>query len=120
MDDFTRYRNFNLDTDVHKLDIPSELPRRPAKFNNQGKAIRIMLNTFNVDKFPSQFVYQYDVSIYFSPYASYCLSVQVSWGQGTDETKRVLLRKIWNSKAVKEALGEPANLWVYDGNKLAW
>ena len=70
MDDFTRYRNFNLDTDVHKLDIPDELPRRPAKFNSHGKAIKVMLNTFNVDKFPSQVVYQYDVSIFFQSYAS--------------------------------------------------
>jgi eukaryotic translation initiation factor 2C len=44
----------------------------------------------------------------------------VSWGKETDHTKRVLVKKIWNSKAVKAALGEPKNLWIYDGNKLAW
>jgi eukaryotic translation initiation factor 2C len=41
-------------------------------------------------------------------------------GDAADYTKRVLLKKIWNSKGVKEALGEPANLWIWDGNKLAW
>jgi eukaryotic translation initiation factor 2C len=46
--------------------------------------------------------------------------VQVSWGSNTDATKRVLVKKIWHSKAVKTALGEPENLWIYDGNKLAW
>lgn len=67
--DYSRYRNFNLDTDIHKLEIPSELPRRPAKFNNLGKAIKVTLNTFNVIKFPTQVVFQYDVSIFLLLYA---------------------------------------------------
>ncbi|KAF1977039.1 eukaryotic translation initiation factor 2C 2 [Bimuria novae-zelandiae CBS 107.79] len=104
MGDYSRYRNFNLDTDIHKLTIPAELPQRPAKFNSVGKPMNVTLNTFNVNKFPNTVVYQYDVS----------------WGGNTDATKRVLVRKIWNSKAVKAELGEPKHLWVYDGNKLAW
>ncbi|KAK7193057.1 hypothetical protein DPSP01_007599 [Paraphaeosphaeria sporulosa] len=86
------------------LEIPGELPRRPGKFNTIGKPVNVTLNTFNVDKFPTQIVYQYDIS----------------WGTGTDASKRVLVKKIWRSKAVKDALGEPQNLWIYDGNKLAW
>jgi eukaryotic translation initiation factor 2C len=31
-----------------------------------------------------------------------------------------LLKKIWNSRGVKSALGEPSNLWIWDTNKLAW
>ena len=62
MGDYSLYRNFNLDTNVHKLEIPSELPQRPAKFNRVGKEIKVTLNTFNVTKFPTQVVYQYDVS----------------------------------------------------------
>lgn len=62
VDSFTRYRNFNLDTNVHKFDIPGELPRRPGKFNSVGKPLNVTLNTFNVDSFPTQLVYQYDVS----------------------------------------------------------
>ena len=30
------------------------------------------------------------------------------------------MAKIWNSQAVKNALGGEQNLWIYDGNKLAW
>lgn len=41
-------------------------------------------------------------------------------GDAADYTKRVLLKKIWNSPTVKKELGEPASLWVWDGNKLAW
>ena len=32
----------------------------------------------------------------------------------------MLLKKIWNSRTVKAELGEPKNLWIWDGNKLAW
>lgn len=41
-------------------------------------------------------------------------------GDANDYTKRALLKKIWNSKGVKAELGEPTNLWIWDGNKLAW
>ncbi|KAF2789751.1 Piwi-domain-containing protein [Melanomma pulvis-pyrius CBS 109.77] len=84
--------------------IPDSLPQRPAKFNNLGRECALTLNTFNVLQSPSTIVHQYDVS----------------WGSDTDVTKRILIKKIWNSDAVKTALGEPTNLWVYDGNKLAW
>ncbi|KAJ4291053.1 Protein argonaute [Kalmusia sp. IMI 367209] len=98
------FRNMNLDTNLSKFEIPSSLPQRPAKLNASGKSVLVQLNTFNVDKFPTHIVHQYDVS----------------WGNSTDSTKRALIKKIWNSKTVKAALGEPKNLWIYDGNKLAW
>ena len=41
-------------------------------------------------------------------------------GDANDYTKRALLKKIWNAKGVKAELGEPSNLWIWDGNKLAW
>ncbi|KAF2641273.1 Piwi-domain-containing protein [Massarina eburnea CBS 473.64] len=84
--------------------VPETLPQRPIKFNTLGKEAPIVLNTFNVIQAPQHVVHQYDVH----------------WGKGTDETKRALIKKIWNSKAAKEQLGEPENLWIYDGNKLAW
>ncbi|KAF2129769.1 eukaryotic translation initiation factor 2C 2 [Dothidotthia symphoricarpi CBS 119687] len=86
------------------MSIPDTLPQRPKNFNIYGKECAITLNTFNVAKAPSTVVHQYDIA----------------WGGETDPTKRVLIKKIWYSKAVKAALGEPKNLWVYDGNKLAW
>ncbi|KAF1839791.1 Piwi-domain-containing protein [Decorospora gaudefroyi] len=87
------------------ITIPSSLPQRPKNFNINGKECAIKLNTFNVAKAPDTIVHQYDLSYN---------------GDAEDYTKRVLLRKIWNSSAVKTALGEPTNLWVWDTNKLAW
>ncbi|KAF2263506.1 Piwi-domain-containing protein [Lojkania enalia] len=86
------------------LQLPDSLPARPAQFNNLGKECTLTLNTFNVLQAPTTKVYQYDVG----------------WGSETDSSKRALVKKIWDSKAVKSALGEPENLWIYDGNKLAW
>ncbi|KAF1920317.1 ribonuclease H-like domain-containing protein [Ampelomyces quisqualis] len=87
------------------ITIPSSLPQRPKNFNTFGKETVITLNTFNVVKTPDTVVHQYD--LHFT-------------GDAQDYTKRVLLKKIFNSKGVKQALGEPSNLWVWDGNKLAW
>ena len=79
------------------------------------------LNTFNVIQSPNRVVHQYDVSTVALWKAFGILRhVQVAWGSNTDATKRVLVKKIWNSKAVKTALDEPKSLWIYDGNKLAW
>lgn len=102
--DYMEFRNFNIVTNTFEYPIPNSLPQRPNKFNNLGREINLTLNTFNVLQAPNTIVHQYDVA----------------WGAGTDSSKRVLIKKIWNSKAVKAALGEPQNLWIYDGNKLAW
>ncbi|KAF1362486.1 Piwi-domain-containing protein [Lizonia empirigonia] len=87
------------------LTIPSALPQRPKNLNTYGKEATVTLNTFNVLKSPDTIVHQYDVA-----YS----------GDAKDYTKRKLLQKIWNSKIVKSELGEPANLWIWDGHKLAW
>ncbi|RAR14259.1 Piwi-domain-containing protein [Stemphylium lycopersici] len=84
----------------YQLTAPNSLPQRPKNLNQYGKAVGITLNTFNVDKAPS-------TVLHFT-------------GDAIDYTKRVLLKKIWNSRGVKTALGEPNNLWVWDTNKLAW
>lgn len=101
-----RHANIGIDID-YQITIPNSLPQRPKIFNSQGSACQVTLNTFNVLKSPNTIVHQYDVL--FSGDAS-----------PSDYTKRVLLKKIWHSKAVKSALGEPANLWIWDTNKLAW
>ncbi|KAH8727196.1 Piwi domain-containing protein [Phaeosphaeriaceae sp. PMI808] len=85
--------------------LPRGLPERPKTFNSFGRECGITLNTFNVIKSPNTVVYQYDVNF---------------TGDALDYTKRVLLKKIFMSNKVKEALGQPANLWIWDGNKLAW
>lgn len=99
-----RHANIAID-DYDQMTIPHSLPQRPRNFNTYGKDVNITLNTFNVVKTPGTIVHQYD--LHFT-------------GDAQDYTKRVLLKKIFHSKGVKQALGEPSNLWVWDGNKLAW
>ena len=42
---------------------------------------------------------------------------QVTIGSGAE--KRGLIKKVWASKTVQQELGAD-NMWLYDGNKLAW
>jgi eukaryotic translation initiation factor 2C len=99
-----RHANIGVDHD-YQLSIPSALPQRPKNFNTFGRECGITLNTFNIATDSSKVVHQYDVHF---------------TGDSKDYTKRVLLKKIWNSQKVKADLGGPNNLWVWDGNKLAW
>ncbi|KAI1359066.1 Piwi domain-containing protein [Xylaria arbuscula] len=76
---------------------------RPG-FNTSGKPIEVALNIFAVENFTDKKVYQYDVSI--SP-------VPKTESKG-------LIKKIWYSPSVQEALAKAGGMWLYDGNKLAW
>ena len=100
------------------------MPARPRNFNSYGKECGITLNTFNVVKQPDGLAYQYDVSLpTFSVLfnLNFAKSHQLHYaGDALDYTKRVLLKKIWNSRAVTDALGQPDQRWIWDGNKLAW
>ena len=98
-----RHLNMDFSSRAAQESIPTSLPQRPKNFNTYGKEATIMLNTFNVIKPPTIIVHQYDVSF---------------TGDGHDYSKRVLLQKIWKSKAVQSEIGN--NYWVWDGNKLAW
>jgi eukaryotic translation initiation factor 2C len=101
-----RARHVNIGADLdYQCSDPHTYPPRPKNFNTFGKECGITLNTFNLIKTPNTIVHQYDVHF---------------TGDAQDYTKRVLLKKIFHSKGVKAALGEPTNLWVWDGNKLAW
>lgn len=44
-----------------KLEVPADIPKRPAKLNSQGKEINVKLNNFNVLSMPKSAIYQYDV-----------------------------------------------------------
>ncbi len=83
---------------VRGQNVPSHLASRqpPSKL---GNAIKVGLNTFHVESLPGKPVYQFDVLI----------------GSGTE--KRGLIKKLWASKSLKEALGQG---FIFDGNKLAW
>ena len=94
-------KNFDLGmgawSTVRGYDLDSGLVKRPG-FSKLGQAKKIALNTFNVETFPEE-VFQYEVLI----------------GSGTE--KRGLVQAVWDSNAVKQAIGSG---WVFDGNRLAW
>jgi eukaryotic translation initiation factor 2C len=41
--------------------------------------------------------------------------IQVQIGSGVE--RRALVKKVWHSQAVKNAIGPS---WIFDGNRLAW
>ncbi|KAK8243527.1 Piwi domain-containing protein [Phyllosticta capitalensis] len=81
------------------LEVPADIPKRPAKLNSQGKEINVKLNNFNVLSMPKSAIYQYDVII----------------GSGTE--KRGLIKAVWHSEGVFKKLGKG---WLFDGNRIAW
>lgn len=74
-------------------DLPSALPSRPAP-STLGQPCKITLNTFDVLQYPNKKVYQFEVLV------------------GSGAEKRGLIEKVWNSKAMKSALGAG---WIFDG-----
>jgi eukaryotic translation initiation factor 2C len=95
-------KNLDIPTSGYSVlrgqDVPTSLAIRPAP-SKLGTAIKVGLNTFHVEALPGKAVYQFDVMI----------------GSGTE--KRGLIKKVWQSKGLKQALGDG---FIYDGNKLAW
>ncbi|EXJ86436.1 hypothetical protein A1O3_03387 [Capronia epimyces CBS 606.96] len=95
-------RNLDLPASFYNIDqlyqLPTQFKKRPG-FNNSGSAAQVAVNAYAVTQYPTVKVYQYDVII------------------GTGAEKRVVQRKVWDSKVRKEATG-PA--MIYDGNRLAW
>lgn len=78
--------------------LPTEFAKRPG-FNNTGRPVNMNVNAYQVAEYPTVKVYQYDVVI----------------GNGSE--KRIVQRKVWNSKARKAQTGPQM---LYDGNRLAW
>ncbi|OTA96575.1 hypothetical protein M434DRAFT_8770 [Hypoxylon sp. CO27-5] len=75
---------------------------RPG-YNTEGKAIKMQLNLFPVINWPDTEVYQYDISV--SPNL---------------RDSHALVKKVWNTKTVTEALAKQGGMWLCDGHKLAW
>lgn len=75
------------------------MPSRPLGPSSLGAQTKIGLNTFNVESMPTKSVYQFEVMI------------------GSGAEKRGLIKKVWQSKTVQQALGKG---WIFDGNRLAW
>ncbi|KAF1987595.1 Piwi-domain-containing protein [Aulographum hederae CBS 113979] len=82
----------------NKAGIAGDLPKR-GPLNNQGRAIKVGLNMFQVAMLPRKKIYQYDVLI------------------GKGDEKRGTVRAVWDSKKLKSELGPG---WIFDGVRLAW
>ncbi|KAL9105736.1 MAG: hypothetical protein Q9227_009124 [Pyrenula ochraceoflavens] len=96
-------RNVDLPASGYNINqeygVATEFARRPG-FNTTGKEIVVAANSFAVDKWPTnKIIYQYDINI------------------GNGKESRALISKVWDSKAVKTAIGTG---FLFDGNKLAW
>ncbi|KAF2815524.1 Piwi-domain-containing protein [Mytilinidion resinicola] len=93
------------------VELQSTCPPRPKKASTLGREIAVTLNTYNLFGMPTKTAYQYDITI---------VSQNPAKGTtATDPPKRGLVKKIWESKAVKQELGD-GHMWLHDGNKLAW
>lgn len=75
-----------------------EMTARPA-YNSTGREVSVRLNAFGVDQLPQMKIYQYDILI----------------GGGAET--RAVIRKVWNSTARKQELGQ---FFIFDGDKLGW
>ena len=73
--------------------------------NSLGREVAVGLNTFHVQGYPQKPVHQYDISI-------------TGTGPDGNNLRRIVIMKVWNSKAVQTKLAHPS--WLFDGNKLAW
>ena len=76
------------------------IPKRPSP-STLGRDIAVGLNTFNVIQHPSKPVQQYAVLI------------------GSGAEKAALIKKLWRSRAVQDALPN-RNSWIFDGDKIAY
>lgn len=83
---------------VRGYDKSATFPHRQG-LTKLGQPAKIALNTFNVIQYPKAPVYQYEILI------------------GTGAEKRGLIRAVWESKGLKQALGGG---FIFDGNRLAW
>ncbi|KAL8832946.1 MAG: hypothetical protein Q9170_004627 [Blastenia crenularia] len=81
--------------------MPRELMKRPG-FGKIGNSVKIRLNSHYIQGTPDKIYYQYDVQI----------------GNGAE--KRGLIKAVWDSNQLNQAIPGNRNDWIFDGNKLAW
>ena len=87
-----------LDSGTDAAQLSVTFKNRPD-YNTTGRAIQIMLNAYQAMLQADKPIYQYDVVI----------------GRGAE--KRAVIRKVWESRARRDATGPEI---IFDGNKLAW
>ncbi|KAK2871848.1 hypothetical protein FQN49_002759 [Arthroderma sp. PD_2] len=96
---YMHFRNCNInDTPPDQYFEPVPLAQRPG-FNTTGKEISLAANFYPILDYPKKNVHQYDVMI----------------GNGAE--KRIVMQKVWDSKARKSKLSRD---FIFDGSKLAW
>ncbi|KAL8776952.1 MAG: hypothetical protein Q9213_008068 [Squamulea squamosa] len=81
--------------------IPSQLMKRPG-FGREGKAIKLRLNSHAIISQPNARYYQYAVQV------------------GKPDSKRALIKAVWNSNELANKIPGGIKEWIYDGNALAW
>ena len=101
-----------------------------------GKPILVSVNAYQVEKFPTATIWQYDVSETPSLSSVACKKVsvasqtafvavihrsisymyQVIVGKG-DAEKPGTVKAVWNSKILQSQIGPN---WIFDGKRLAW
>ncbi|KAK8101784.1 hypothetical protein PG999_012158 [Apiospora kogelbergensis] len=96
-----------------RIDLPAEAYKKEESsftqyatrpgFSSEGKAIKIQVNIFPVQKWPTGDIFQYDVNISPNPNDS-----------------RALVRKVWESAPVQSWLKTTNTKWLFDGHKIAW
>ncbi|KAL8852773.1 MAG: hypothetical protein Q9221_002403 [Calogaya cf. arnoldii] len=90
-----------FDANPFRGQAEKKLMRRPG-FGKDGKAIQLRLNSHAISNAPNAKYYQYAVQI------------------GKPDSKRGLIKFIWNSKELASKIPGGIKEWIYDGNTLAW
>ncbi|KAL8771701.1 MAG: hypothetical protein Q9209_002892 [Squamulea sp. 1 TL-2023] len=81
--------------------VPSQLMKRPG-FGRDGKAIKLRLNSHAIIGQNTARYYQYAVQV------------------GKPDSKRALIKAVWNSRELASKIPGGIKEWIYDGNALAW
>ena len=84
-------------------------------FGKAGRPCKISINSYMVEQWPNKDVHQYDVRYIFSERAPHADMRKVLVGSGAE--KRALVKVIWNTNAVKQAVGAS---FIFDGNRIGW
>ncbi|KAI1101620.1 Piwi-domain-containing protein [Jackrogersella minutella] len=96
-------KRFDLPADAYKTGKgETRFTARPG-YATQGKPIKVQLNIFPVTNWTDSDIIQYDITV--SPNL---------------KESHALVKKVWNTKTVTEALRKQGGRWLYDGSKLAW
>lgn len=110
------FLNTISDTNPFRDQMPSASMHREG-FGKAGKPAKIQVNSHLVKSWPERPVYQYDVSHSVCPARGILLTCHAKVLIGSGAEKRGLIKNLWESKAIKAAIGKG---FIFDGNKIGW